>query len=157
MLQLVGNLIKPVGRPVFRLFGFGRQRQNNGRHIIDPASDNQRIWNTNGQAYDIGADFFMDPQHRGVLIGANKKARSDNHPIVERVGIDMLDTIDAFDNIFQRTRDQLHRISGFIAIRNHHNINHRYADLRLFLTRQREQSDRADNDRTDEQQRRERR
>ena len=109
-----------------------------------------------GNPVDRGADFFVDPQHRRVLVGADEKARGDDDAIVLGLRIDVLDAVDALDDVLQRTRDEFDRLVGLVAIGRDDDIDHRHADLRLLLPGQGEHSDRAGDERGEQKQRRQR-
>ncbi len=80
----------------------------------------------------------MNPQHGCVLVGADQKPRGDNDAVVLGLRVDVLDPVDAFDDVFERAGDKLDRFVRLVAVRGDDDVDHRHADLRLFLARQRE-------------------
>ena len=74
-----------------------------------------------------------------------------------RLRIDVLDAVDALDDVFERARDEFDRLVGLVAVGGDHDVDHRHADLRLLLARKRQRRERAREQRRDQQQRRERR
>ncbi len=77
--------------------------------------------------------------------------------VVLGLRIDVLDAVDALDDVFERPGDELDRVLGLVAVGRHHDVDHRHADLRLFLARQRDERERAGGERRQQQQRRQRR
>ena len=78
----------------------------------------------------------MNPQHRGILVGADEEARGDDGPIVLRLRIDVLDAVDALDDILERTGHEFDRLARLVSVGADQDVDHRHADLRLFLARQ---------------------
>ena len=99
----------------------------------------------------------MNAQHRVVLLGADEEARRHDDVVVLRLRIDMLDPVDALDDVFQRPRHEFDGVLGLIAVRRHENVDHRNGNLRLLLARQRLQGDQANEQGGQQQQRRQRR
>jgi len=99
----------------------------------------------------------MHPQDRVVGVGADEEPRGDHHAVVHRLAVDVLDTVDPFDDGFQRFGDQLDRVRRLETVRIDANIDQRHADLRLLLARNGEQRDEADRQCRQEKQRRQRR
>ncbi len=110
-----------------------------------------------GNPVERGADLLVYAQHRGILVGADEEARGDDDLVVLRLRIDMLDAVDALDDVFERPGDKLDRLAGLVAIGGDHDVDQRHADLRLLLARQRDGGDQAGHQRRDQQQRRQRR
>ena len=98
----------------------------------------------------------MHAQNGRVLIRSNDKARCDHNPIIKCIRIDMFDTINAFDDIFQRPRNELDRVCCFIAVGRNDDIDHGYTDLRLFFTRQCRQRNNTNQKRRDQKEGRQR-
>ena len=94
-----------------------------------------------GQVADIGADLLMHAQHRRVLVGSDEKARGDDDAVVLGLRIDVLDAVDALDDVLERPRDELDRLVGLVAVGRDDDVDHRHADLRLLLARQRDDGD----------------
>ena len=91
VLKLLGNLVEPIVRPAARLVGLSRQCQDNDRDIVDSPPDDERLGDALGDLIDRGADLFVDPQHRRILVRADEKARGDDDAIVLGLRIDVLD------------------------------------------------------------------
>ena len=115
------------------------QRNDDDRHIVDPASYDQRIGNADGDAVHVRPDLLMHPQDRGIGIGADLKPRRDERTIILGLGIDVFDAVDRFDDGLERFGYELDRILGLQAVRLYADIDHRHRDLRLLLARQRYQ------------------
>ena len=110
-----------------------------------------------GMSRDVGANFLMHPQDRGVLVGADQEARGDDDAVVLRLRIDVLDAVDGLDDVLERTGDEFDRLVRLVAVGGDDDVDHRHADLRLFLARQREDGERAGDQRRQQQERRQRR
>ena len=92
-----------------------------------------------------------------VLVSADEEARRDHDGIVVGLGIDVLDPVDALDDVLERARDEFDRLVGLVAVRLNDDVDHRHADLRLLLARQRHERDHAGDERREQQERRQRR
>ena len=77
----------------------------------------------------------MDPQDRGVLVGANDEARGDDNAIVLHLRVDVLDAVDTLTISSSGPVDEFDRLVRLVTIALA-GCDHRYADLRLFLARQ---------------------
>ena len=62
----------------------------------------------------------------------------------------MLDPVDALHQVFQRTRNEFDSLGGLVAVGGDDDIDHRDADLRLFLARQGDKCDAADDQRREQ-------
>ena len=69
-----------------------------------------------GKSGDIGADLLVNAQDRGVLIGADEEARGDHDAVVLGLRIDVLDAVDALDDVLERPGDELDRLVGLVAV-----------------------------------------
>ena len=69
----------------------------------------------------------------------------------------MLDAVDALDDVFERTGDEFNRFVRLVAVRGDDDVDHRHADLRLLLARQRGNCDRPGDQGGNQQERRQRR
>ena len=98
----------------------------------------------------------MNPQHGGVLVGPDQKPRGDDDAVVLGLRVDVLDPVDAFDDVFERPGDELDCFVGLVAVGGYDDVDHRHADLRFFLTRQREDGQGAGDQRRQQQERRQR-
>jgi hypothetical protein len=65
----------------------------------------------------------------------------------------MVAAVDALHDVIERTRDEFDRFVSLVAVGRDHDIDHRHADLGLFLPRQREHSDRPSDQRGEQKQR----
>ena len=99
----------------------------------------------------------MHAQDRGILIGADEETRGDDDAVVLGLRIDVLDPVDALDDVLERPGDELDRLVRLVAVGRDHDVDHRHADLRLLLARQRGERQRARDQRRKQEQRRQRR
>ena len=157
VLQLFADLVEAVVGPLAGVRGIGRKREVDDRDVVDAAADDHRLRDALGQVDDVGADLLVDAQNRGVLVGADEEARGDEDAVVLGLRVDVLDAVDALDDVFERARDQFDRVVGLVAVGRDHDVDHRHADLRLFLARQRDERDRAGGERRQQEKRRQRR
>ena len=116
MLQLVGDLVEAVVGPLAGVGGVGRQRQVDDRDVVDAAADDQRLGDSLGQRDDVGADLLVDAQERDVLVGADQEARGDDDLVVLGLRIDVLDAVDALDDVLERPGDEFDRVLGLVAV-----------------------------------------
>ncbi len=151
VLQFLGDLVEAVVVPARCCRRLRRQSQGQDRHVVDAAADDQRQRDAVRQIGDVVADLLVDPGQRGVLVGADVKPRGRHHRIVLRARIDVLDAVDAFDDVFERLGDQLDRVLRLVAVGGDQHVDHRHADLRLLLARQLDERDGADHQRRSEQ------
>ena len=156
-LQFARDAAQPVGRPMRGSLGFGRERQDDDRHIVDAAADDQRLGHADRDAVHVGADLLVHAQDRRVGTGADEEARRHHGAIVPRLRIDVLDAVDALDDGLERLGDQLHRIFGLETVGADMDVDHRHRDLRLFLARQGDQGHEAHSERGKQKERRQRR
>ena len=157
VLQFLGDLEEAVVGPPVRLARRGREREGYDGDVVDAASHDQRLGDAFRQVAEIRADLLVDAERRDVLVVADEKARCHHDEIVVRLRIDVLDPIDALDQIFERTGDELDRLVGLVAVGLDDDVDHRHADLRLLLARQRDEGDRAGDERRQQEERRQRR
>ncbi len=157
MLQLFGDLIEPVVGPRPALIRPLGEREDDDRDVIDAAPDDQRLRNSLRQPCDVGADFLVNAQDRRVFVGSNEEARGDDDAVVLSLRIDVLDAIDALDDVFERAGDKFDCLLRLVAVGCDHDVDHRHADLRLLLARRRDDGDGAGDERRDQQERRQRR
>lgn len=136
MLKLLRDLKQAIVGPFRRLARFSREGQNDNRDIVDAAPDDQRLGNAFRQIADVGADLLINPQHRGVLVGADEEARGDDGPIVLSLRIDVLDAVDALDDVLERTGHEFDRLTRFVSVGADQDVDHRHTNLRLFLAGQ---------------------
>ena len=134
-----------------------RQRQRDDRHVVDAAADDQRLGDAGGNAVIVGANFLVHAQDRIVRRGADEEARGDEDPVVDRVGVDVLDAVDRLDDGLERLGDELDGVLGLEAVGRDEDIDHRHRDLRLFLARQSDERDEAERQGRQQKQRRQRR
>ena len=99
----------------------------------------------------------LHAQHRVVLVGADDEARRHHGAVVLRLAVDVLDAGDRLDDRLQRLGHQLDRVGRLQAVGLHDDVDHRHADLRLFLARNGQQRDQARRQRREQEQRRQRR
>jgi hypothetical protein len=90
------------------------------------------------------------------LIGADQETRGDDGTVVLRMRIDVLDPVNALDDVLERPGHELDRLVCFVAVGLDDDVDHRHADLRLLLARQRGERQRARHDRRKQEQRRQR-
>ena len=157
VLQFLGDLEETVVGPPVRLAGRGREREGDDRDVVDATPDDQRLRDAFRQVAEIRPDLLVDAKRRDVLVGADEKARRYHDGIVVGLRIDVLDSVDALDDVFERARDELHRLVGLVAVCLNDDVDHRHADLRLLLARQRHEGDHARDERRKQQERRQRR
>ncbi len=155
--QLLGELVKILVGVTISGFRLRRQRHDDDRDVVDAAADDQRLGNPDWNAIDVGADFFVHAQDRIIGFGADQEARGDHDAVVLGLAVGMLDAVDALDDGLQRLGDELDRVRRFQAVGTHGDVDHRHADLRLFLARNRQQRDKAGGKRRQQKQRRQRR
>src|SRR5271166_1085806 len=149
--------METVAGPFSRFVRLGRQGQNDNRDIVDAAPDDQRLWNSLWKIGDVGSNLLMDPQDGGVLVGADDEARGDDNAIVLRLRVDVLDAVDSLDDILEQTSDEFDRLVRLVTVGANQDVDHRYANLRLFLARQRKHRQGAGDQSRQEQERRQRR
>ena len=157
VLQLLRDLEERIVRPLAGAVRPRGQREVDDRHVIDAAADDQRLGDALGQFADMGADLLMHARDRSILIRADEEARGDDDAVVLGLRVDMLDAVDALDDVLERARHQLDRLVGLVAVGLDDDVDHRDADLRLFLARQRVERQRAGDDGRQQQERRQRR
>ena len=157
MLQFLGDLIEAIIRPCARFVGQGREGEIDDRHVVDAAADDERLGNAFRQVGDVGANLLVHPQGRRVLVRPDQETRRDHDPVVRGLRIDMLDAVDGLDDVLERPGDEFDRLVRLVAVGLNDNVDHRHADLRLLLARQRGDGEAARQYRCDEQERRQRR
>ena len=62
MLQLLGDLLEAVVRPLAGLVRRGRKREDKDGDIVDAAPDDQRLGDALRQVADVGANFLVHPE-----------------------------------------------------------------------------------------------
>ena len=154
VLELLGDVIEGLIGPAARGTRRRRQGQDDDRNVVDASRHDARLWDADRYSVVIRADFFMNPHHRIVGIGADKEARRDQNMIVRRLAVDMLNAVDAFDDSLQRLGDQLSGIWSLQAVGAHLDIHHGHADLRLFFARDRDEREKAHTEGSQEKERR---
>ena len=157
MLKLLGDLKEPVVGPLPGLARSRRKRQIDDRDVVDAAADDQRLRYALRQVCNICAYLLVNAKDRGVLIGSDEEARGDHDAVVLGLRIHVLDVVDAFDDVLERPGDELDRLVGLVAVGLNDDVDHRHADLRLLLARQRGDGNEAGDDSGDEQERGQRR
>ena len=58
----------------------------------------------------------MNAQDRGILVRADEEARGDHDAVVLGLRIDVLDAVDALDDVLERPGDELDRLVGLVAV-----------------------------------------
>ena len=157
VLKFLRHLKEPVVRPLRGLARGRRERQIDDRDVVDAAADDQRLRYALRQVGDIGADLLVNAQDRGILVRPDEEARGDHDAVVLGLRIDVLDAVDALDDVLERPGDELDRLVGLVAVGLNDDVDHRHADLRLLLARQRGDGDEAGDDRGDQEKRGQRR
>ena len=137
VLQLLRDLEERIVRPLAGVVRPCGQREVDDRHVVDAAADDQRLRDALGQLADMGPDLLMHARDRRILIRADEEARGDDDEVVPGLRVDMLDAVDALDDVLERARHQLDSLVGLVAVGLDDDVDHRDADLRLFLARQR--------------------
>ena len=155
--QLTGqfgqSLIVPLPcRP--RLRG---QCQDDNRHIVDPPHGDLREWYPGRNAVLVRLDLFIDADRGIFRVGTDQKAGGDHHAVILRLGIDVLHAVHTAHDGLKRLGHQFYRIGCGQTGCLDHDVDHRHLDLRLFLARDRDGRDQADDDRGKQKQRRQRR
>ena len=93
----------------------------------------------------------------GVLgLGSDQEARGDHDAVVFGLAVDVLHAIDALDDGLERLGNQLDRIRAAQSVRVDADVDHGNADLGLFLARNDDHRDHADDQRRQQEQRRQR-
>ena len=151
--QLGRQIVKRAVIPLPDRAGLWCQRQNHDRHIGDAAGGDLWRGDADRNLVGVGLDLLVDAGGGGFGAGPDDKPRGHQHAIVLRLGIDVLDAIDRFDDGFERLGGQLDGIGRRQAGRGHVDIDHRHADLRLFLARDGDCGDQPDHDRRQQEQR----
>ena len=151
------ELIEVLVGPARRRFRLRRQREHHDGDVVDAAADDQRLGNADRDAVDVGADLLVDAQDGVVGVGADEEARRHHDAIVVRLAVDVLDAVDALDDVLERLGHQFDRVRRLEAVGVDQDVDHRHADLRLFLARNGEKRDQADGERRQQEQRRQRR
>lgn len=128
---LVERLIGPTGARLLRW----RKRHDQDRHIADASRNDQRLGNTCGNPVAIGAYLFVNAQHGVVWVGAHLEAGGHQHPVILGLAVDVLYSIHALDDGFQRLGHQFGGVRRAQSVGAYANIDQRHADLRLFLAR----------------------
>ena len=131
--QLFRQRRQIVVGPARRRLRLGRQCQRHHGDVVDAAFDDQGLGNSGGDAIKIGANPFMHPQDRVILAGSHQEPRGYHHPVVLGLAVDMLDAADPLDDGFQRPGDQFDRVRRLQPVGIDQDVDHRHADLRLFL------------------------
>ena len=161
VLQLHGDVVEGVVVPAVaggrRQIRPRRQGQGDDRHVVDAPSDDQRVGNPQRDPIHIGPDLLMHPENRRILVGSDIEAGRDDHMVVEGLGIDMLDAVDALDDILEGLGHELRGIDGLETRRLHMDVDHGHADLRLLLAREAAQRQKPHGQRGEQQQGRQRR
>ncbi len=157
MAQFLGDLKEPVVSPASRLLRSSRQRERDDRDVIDAAANDQRFGNAFRQIADVRPDLLVHAERRDVLVRADQKARRHHDAVVVGLRIDVLDAVDALDDVFERTSHQFDGLIGFVTVGRNDDVDHRHADLRLFLARKRYERDGAGDQRRQQKERRQRR
>src|SRR5690606_37209956 len=116
-----------------------------------------RFWNADRNAVVIGPDLLLDTHDGVVRVGADKKSRRYQYAIVLGLTVNMLDALDPFDDGLERVCDQFDRVRRTKTVGAHADIHQRHGNLRLFLTRDREERQEPDRQRGEQKKRRERR
>ena len=94
----------------------------------------------------------------GVLgLGPDQEARGDHHAVVFGLAVDVFHPINALDDGLERLGDQFNRIRAAQSVRVDADVDHGNADLGLFLARNDDHGDQADDQRREQEQRRQRR
>lgn len=110
-LQAVGQFIERLIAPVTGRTGFGRQRQHHDWHVVDSAHSDLRRRDAHGDTVDIGLYLLVDP-HCGIFrVRPDEEAGSDHHAVIFGLRVNVLYTVNRFDDGFQRLAHQLDSIA----------------------------------------------
>ena len=137
--------------------GFGESVSTVTATSLMPRPTIRGSGNADRDAVEIGADLLVNAKDRVVGLGADQKARGHHHPIVFGLAVDVLDPVDALDDGFQRLGDEFDRVGPAQSVGVDADVDHGNADLRLFLARDDDDGDQADDQRGEQKQRRQRR
>ena len=99
----------------------------------------------------------MNAQDGFIGLGTDEEARRHHDAVVLGLAVGMLDTVDRLDDRLQRLGHQFDGIRRLQAVGAHGDVDHRHADLRLFLARNGHQRDEPRRQRCQQEQRRQRR
>ncbi len=161
MQQLLGDVVERVVRPAglhgFRKVGAGGEGEREDRHVVDAALDDQGFGNAHRDAVEVRAQPLMDAEDGIILGGADVEARGHDHPIVPGLGVDVLDLLDALDDVLERLGDEFHRVLRPQAVGLDEDVHHRHRDLRLLFPRQQGEGHQTGGEGRDQEQRGERR
>ena len=145
--QFVGEFVEILVRPAIGGFGLRRKREHGDGDVVDAAPDDQGLGNADRNAVQIGADLLVNAQDRVVGLGADQKARGHHHAVVFGLAVDVLHPVDALDDGLQRLGDEFDRVGPAQSVGVDADIDHGNADLRLFLARNDDDGDQADDKR----------
>ena len=154
--QLAGDLIEGLVGPLARGAGLGRKREHEAWNVVDAARLDQRLGDARGNPVEICADLLVDANRGCIRISADLEAGGDHDLVVVSEGVDMLDAGHALDDGLQRLADQLHRVGRAKARRGDHDVHHGHTDLRLFFAGYGGQRQKANGNRRQQEQRRQR-
>ena len=155
--ELAGEFEQGLVGPLACGAGPGRQRQHQARHVIDAPGLDQGFGDAGGNPVVVGADFLMNADCRRVRIGPDVEACGDHDLVVVGEGVDVFHARHALDDRLQRLADQFDRVRRPQPRGGDHDVDHRHADLRLFLPGNRHQGQQAHGDGGQQDERRQRR
>ncbi|GBD41362.1 hypothetical protein HRbin39_00743 [bacterium HR39] len=134
--DVVEGVVVPARQHVGRQTGARREGEGEDGDVVDAALDGERLGNAHRNAVEMGAQALVDPQDGVILGGAHVEARCHHHPVVAGLGVDVLDLLDALDDVLERFGDQFDRVLRPEAVGLDEDVHHRHRDLRLLLARQ---------------------
>jgi len=111
-----------------------------------PAHRHLRRLHPGRQFVHVGRQPLVDSGRGIVGVRSDEETRGDHHPVIFGLRVDMLDPVDAFDDRLERLADDFDRIARRQAGGGNHQIDHRDADLRLLLARDRHDREQPDKD-----------
>ena len=155
--QFRGQIIERLVVPQPRRARFGRQRQHHDGHIGNAARGDLRRGDTGRDPVDIGLDLFIDTGRCGLRVRPHQEAGRHHHAVIVGLRINVLDAVNRLDDALKRLGHQLHIVRRRKPRSCDTNVDHRHADLRLFLTRDDDRSHQPHQHRGQQEQRRQRR
>ena len=126
------------------------QRERQDRYIVDRAWFDDRRRHTHGDTVKIGLQLLVEPYERGLDVRAHREAHDHHRGAGTGGGVEIFDAGDFPEQFFHRPRDAVFHFPRSGSGHADEHIDHRDLDLRLFLPRQHQHSEEAEQHRRED-------
>ena len=131
------------------------KREREDRHVVNGLGLDERRGNAVRDAVEVLLQLLVQLHEAALHVLADLEAHDDQALAVARGGVDVFHAGNFPEQLFHRARGALLDFLGAEAGHGDQHVHHRHFDLRLFLARQHDDGERAEQDGGDDDERRE--